>query len=183
MGKSSLMIRTAERLAERRRAAGHHRPHRVRRPDDGRAVVQGLPVRRAGSARAAHRPRRSGGTRSPITRSRTGSRATCAKWRWSSAPSGSWSSSTRSTRRCASTSPTTSSPRSASSISTAPPTRCLQRLSFVLIGVATPGDLIKDAARTPFNIGHGIELTDFTLDEAVARWRPSAPCPITPGAI
>jgi hypothetical protein len=42
----------------------------------------------------------------------------------------------------------------------------LKRLSFVLIGVATPGDLIKDAARTPFNIGHRIELTDFTLDEA-----------------
>ncbi len=44
----------------------------------------------------------------------------------------------------------------------------LQRLSFVLIGVATPGDLIKDAARTPFNVGHRIELTDFTLDEASA---------------
>jgi hypothetical protein len=42
----------------------------------------------------------------------------------------------------------------------------LDRLSFVLIGVATPGDLIKDVARTPFNIGHRIELTDFTLDEA-----------------
>jgi hypothetical protein len=42
----------------------------------------------------------------------------------------------------------------------------LERLSFVLIGVATPGDLIKDSARTPFNIGHRIELTDFTLDEA-----------------
>jgi hypothetical protein len=42
----------------------------------------------------------------------------------------------------------------------------LQRLSFVLIGVATPGDLIKDTTRTPFNIGHRIELTDFTLDEA-----------------
>jgi AAA-like domain len=42
----------------------------------------------------------------------------------------------------------------------------LERLSFVLIGVATPGDLIKDTARTPFNIGHGIELTDFTFDEA-----------------
>src|SRR5262249_35495840 len=26
-------------------------------------------------------------------------------------------------------------------------------LSFVLIGVATPGDLIRDARRTPFNIG------------------------------
>ena len=42
----------------------------------------------------------------------------------------------------------------------------LQRLSFVLIGVATPGDLIKDPTRTPFNVGYRIELTDFTLDEA-----------------
>jgi len=42
----------------------------------------------------------------------------------------------------------------------------LTRLSFVLIGVATPGDLIKDSTRTPFNIGHRIELTDFTIDEA-----------------
>ena len=44
----------------------------------------------------------------------------------------------------------------------------LQRISFVLIGVATPNDLIKDAARTPFNIGHRIELTDFTRQEAAA---------------
>jgi hypothetical protein len=44
----------------------------------------------------------------------------------------------------------------------------LQRLSFVLIGVATPGDLIKDATRTPFNIGHRIDLTDFTADEALS---------------
>jgi hypothetical protein len=43
----------------------------------------------------------------------------------------------------------------------------LQRLSFVLIGVATPGDLIKDTTRTPFNIGHRIDLTDFTVDEAL----------------
>jgi hypothetical protein len=43
----------------------------------------------------------------------------------------------------------------------------LARLSFVLIGVATPSDLIKDAARTPFNIGRRIELTDFTIDEAL----------------
>ena len=42
----------------------------------------------------------------------------------------------------------------------------LARLSFVLIGVATPGDLIKDGARTPFNIGQRVELTDFTIDEA-----------------
>ena len=42
----------------------------------------------------------------------------------------------------------------------------LERISFVLIGVATPNDLIKDAARTPFNIGRRIELTDFTGQEA-----------------
>lgn len=44
----------------------------------------------------------------------------------------------------------------------------LQRISFVLIGVATPNDLIKDASRTPFNIGHRIELTDFSNQEAAA---------------
>ena len=41
------------------------------------------------------------------------------------------------------------------------------RLSFVLLGVATPSQLIKDTRRTPFNIGHRIELTDFTLEEAL----------------
>lgn len=46
--------------------------------------------------------------------------------------------------------------------------RELERISFVLIGVATPNDLIKDTARTPFNIGHRIELTDFTPEEAAA---------------
>jgi hypothetical protein len=40
------------------------------------------------------------------------------------------------------------------------------RLTFCLIGVATPSDLIRDARVTPFNIGHRIELTDFTLQEA-----------------
>lgn len=41
----------------------------------------------------------------------------------------------------------------------------LTRLSFVLIGVATPADLIKDPNRTPFNIGQRVDLTDFTLEE------------------
>ena len=41
------------------------------------------------------------------------------------------------------------------------------RLSFVLIGVATPGDLIRDPQRTPFNIGQRVDLTDFTFDEAL----------------
>jgi len=41
-----------------------------------------------------------------------------------------------------------------------------QRLSFVLIGVATPSDLISSPNRTPFNIGQRVDLTDFTFEEA-----------------
>ncbi|MGA9379923.1 MAG: hypothetical protein WBV73_14260, partial [Phormidium sp.] len=41
-----------------------------------------------------------------------------------------------------------------------------QRLNFCLIGVITPSDLISDPKRTPFNIGHAIELNGFTLKEA-----------------
>ncbi|NEP12885.1 MAG: CHAT domain-containing protein [Symploca sp. SIO2C1] len=41
-----------------------------------------------------------------------------------------------------------------------------QRLAFVLIGVATPSDLIQDKRRTPFNIGRAIELTGLSLEEA-----------------
>ena len=40
-----------------------------------------------------------------------------------------------------------------------------KRLTFVLIGVATPSDLITDSHRTPFNIGRQIDLTDFTFEE------------------
>ncbi|MBE9001854.1 AAA-like domain-containing protein [Nostoc sp. LEGE 12447] len=40
------------------------------------------------------------------------------------------------------------------------------RLTFCLLGVATPSDLIVDKKRTPFNIGQAIELTGFTLEEA-----------------
>jgi len=39
-------------------------------------------------------------------------------------------------------------------------------LSFVLLGVASPSDPVKDSTRTPFNVGRRIELTDFTMDEA-----------------
>ena len=42
-----------------------------------------------------------------------------------------------------------------------------KRLAFVLLGVATPGDLIRDPQRTPFNIGQRIDLTDFTLEQAL----------------
>jgi WD40 repeat protein len=40
------------------------------------------------------------------------------------------------------------------------------RLTFCLLGVASPSDLIRDTRMTPFNIGRRIELTDFTAAEA-----------------
>ncbi len=42
----------------------------------------------------------------------------------------------------------------------------LSRLSFCLLGVASPSDLIRDTRTTPFNIGRRIELHDFTEEEA-----------------
>jgi len=39
------------------------------------------------------------------------------------------------------------------------------RLSFVLLGVTTPSDLIQDNNRTPFNIGQGIDLKGFQPNE------------------
>ncbi|MEM1280004.1 MAG: AAA-like domain-containing protein, partial [Cyanobacteria bacterium P01_H01_bin.152] len=41
------------------------------------------------------------------------------------------------------------------------------RLSFVLFGVATPSDLIRNPQRTPFNIGQRVDLTDFMYEEAL----------------
>lgn len=43
----------------------------------------------------------------------------------------------------------------------------MERLTFCLLGVATPSDLIRDTRTTPFNIGRRIELTDFTEQEAM----------------
>jgi WD40 repeat protein len=40
-----------------------------------------------------------------------------------------------------------------------------KRLTFALLGVATPSDLIADKTRTPFNIGRAIELNGFNLHE------------------
>lgn len=40
------------------------------------------------------------------------------------------------------------------------------RLTFALLGVTTPSDLIQDKQRTPFNIGRPIELMGFQLHEA-----------------
>jgi AAA-like domain len=42
----------------------------------------------------------------------------------------------------------------------------LNRLSFCLLGVAAPSDLIRDTRMTPFNIGQRIELPDFIEAEA-----------------
>jgi CheY-like chemotaxis protein len=41
------------------------------------------------------------------------------------------------------------------------------RLTFALFGVATPSTLIRDRARTPFNIGKAIELQGFRFQEAL----------------
>ena len=41
-----------------------------------------------------------------------------------------------------------------------------RRLTFTLLGVATPSDLIADAQSTPFNVGRAISLTGFTAHEA-----------------
>jgi len=40
-----------------------------------------------------------------------------------------------------------------------------QRLSFALLGVTTPSDLIQDKKRTPFNVGRAIDLQGFQLQE------------------
>lgn len=42
-----------------------------------------------------------------------------------------------------------------------------QRLTFALLGVATPSELMQDKNSTPFNIGRAIELTGFQLHECL----------------
>jgi formylglycine-generating enzyme required for sulfatase activity len=42
----------------------------------------------------------------------------------------------------------------------------LRRITFVLLGVASPSDLIKDRSRTPFNIGQEIPLKAFNRQDA-----------------
>jgi WD40 repeat protein len=41
-----------------------------------------------------------------------------------------------------------------------------RRLTFALFGVATPSDLINNYRRTPFNIGHAIQLNGFDWQES-----------------
>lgn len=43
----------------------------------------------------------------------------------------------------------------------------LKNITFVFAGVTTPPQLIRDPKRTPFNIGRPIELADFTLEQAM----------------
>ena len=43
-----------------------------------------------------------------------------------------------------------------------------RRLTFALLGVATPSDLIQNEYATPFNIGRAIELKGFQLHESAA---------------
>ena len=40
-----------------------------------------------------------------------------------------------------------------------------RRLSFTLLGVSTPADLIQDRLRTPFNVGRAIDLSGFQLED------------------
>jgi hypothetical protein len=42
----------------------------------------------------------------------------------------------------------------------------LEQLTFCLLGVATPAELMRDPHTTPFNLGHRIELHDFSREEA-----------------
>ncbi|MBW4695362.1 MAG: tetratricopeptide repeat protein [Lyngbya sp. HA4199-MV5] len=48
-----------------------------------------------------------------------------------------------------------------------------RRLTFALLGVATPSDLIRNERSTPFNVGRAIALTGLQFSEAVE--------PLTPG--
>ncbi|MEM9447989.1 MAG: AAA-like domain-containing protein, partial [Cyanobacteria bacterium P01_E01_bin.6] len=41
-----------------------------------------------------------------------------------------------------------------------------ERLTFALLGVATPSDLMRDKTRTPFNVGRAISLQGFSVAEA-----------------
>ncbi len=43
-----------------------------------------------------------------------------------------------------------------------------KRLTFCLLGVAAPADLIQNSVRTPFNIGREIRLDDFSRSELAA---------------
>jgi hypothetical protein len=55
----------------------------------------------------------------------------------------------------------------------------MRRLTFCLLGVAAPTDLVRNPQITPFNVGRRIDLRDFTEDEArpLANGLPGAGTP------
>lgn len=58
-----------------------------------------------------------------------------------------------------------------------------RRLTFTLLGVCTPSDLIQDRRRTPFNIGQAIELSGFQPSEAAPLLPGLAPKTQNPEAV
>lgn len=58
-----------------------------------------------------------------------------------------------------------------------------RRLSFALLGVATPSDLIQDKFSTPFNIGRAIELRGFQLYESYVLAKGLESCVSNPFAV
>lgn len=58
-----------------------------------------------------------------------------------------------------------------------------RRLTFALLGVTTPSDLIQDKTRTPFNIGQAIDLKGFQLDEVGPLTLGLKPLAANPAAI
>ncbi len=57
------------------------------------------------------------------------------------------------------------------------------RLTFALLGVAHPADLIQNKQRTPFNIGRAIELNGFQLSEVAPLAKGLAPKVSNPQAV
>jgi hypothetical protein len=47
-----------------------------------------------------------------------------------------------------------------------------RRLTFALVGAATPMQLMRDPRRTPFNVGRQIGLTDLPFEAALAKFAP-----------
>jgi hypothetical protein len=58
-----------------------------------------------------------------------------------------------------------------------------KRLTFALLGVSTPSELIADPKRTPFNVGKAIQLQGFTLAEMQSLATGLAHLPIYPQSI
>lgn len=57
------------------------------------------------------------------------------------------------------------------------------RLTFCLLGVATPSELMADPRRTPLNVGRWVELSDLTPDEAAVLLPGLAPVSMDPAKV